>query len=507
MALKIVLDGETYLYDVEMPEQNADDFIYGWLLCKCRMIFDTMPHERIDIAGCEELSGALNVFASITQFTNKAIGVIEKGFAIGSKNVLFWNVSEDLRYKSLYDRLSKKSNIKYLNLELGFDRKLRKWKPTPLPMSVDALLKYIRENEIGKIVTVNSYVIDKYLHETGINLVTVFEHIGVRLITIDNDPFDITPTGFLRRLFLNSRFRFSNLSVLNEDFDKKNNVNAHYVAIPQGYGSEKPKELKDDYDVIVLSNSRFQNVKQVIKAIEIVMGGMKDKCQEINLWYLALRHLILNVFVIPEFRMQHYNAALHQFYFACVQWLKYEIIKEIKTDREVKVYGDVGWNEVCPQYYKGSLGNDEINRMYDEGNHLYLLLNASFSYLDASGPVYDVIRRRVQWINIPPMAKTKEFDGLGCVEYSGAERLNELINNYTVDKGYGKSIGYYESILKSSVDDIENHVFGLPQKVSEFTRQRLKHKKIIDRITKEYIDNNEPFLRHTYRRLFCEPGR
>ena len=429
LSLKTNFNGIINWHDLKLSVDVDNDVLVNWLLMKVDPIWALMPIDdelKINCQDIEDIKQAVFSLANILEATNEAIGKHIKSFS-RKDNILFWNVSEDMRYKSLYNRLNKNNDIQYINMDLGFDRVTRKWNHTDVSMSVDSLIKYLIDDEIGKIITVNSYVLDKYISSTAVNLMALCKHLGIEWITIDNDPADLNISGYYRRYAYNdtNNSRFSNLSCLVECFDKEyESNNIHYMAIPQDYGSEERSVLSNDYDIIVLSNSRYKNVQSMLSGIEAVCKSLPQETlyQDINTWYLAMRKLILEIMPLNEFKRFKQNSLLHHFYFACVQWLKFKIIGDVETDRKVKVYGDVGWHEVCKEYYCGSLDNNQVNSLYKESNHLYLLLNCSFSYLDASGPVYDVIRRNVPWINVPPMVKTDIFEPLDAVEYTDKNR-------------------------------------------------------------------------------------
>lgn len=539
LSLKTYFNGIVNWHDLKLSIDVPQDVITNWLLMKVKPIWELMPLDdfKISCQDIEDIKQSVYALANIIEATNEATNEAIKKYCNNKKwvsgsakdfldtsneivesfpkkddflkqeNILFWNVSEDMRYKSLYDRLNKNSNnsIKYFNMELGFDRIKREWNHTDVPMSVDEFVSYLAEHQIGKIITVNQYILDKYISSTAVNLMALCKHLGIEWITIDNDPADLNISGYYRRYAYNDNdnSRFSNLSCLVEYFDKEYDAsNIHYVAIPQDYSSEKRKQLTNDYDIIVLSNSRYQNVKSMLPGIETICNALLQETiyQDINTWYLAMRKLILEIMPFDELKRFKTNSLLHHFYFACVQWLKWKIIGDIETDRKVKVYGDVGWKEVCPQYYQGSLDNNQINTLYKESNHLFLLLNCSFSYLDASAPVYDVIRRNVPWINMPPMVKTDVFKPLSTVEYTDKISLNRLINDYNESNG----LDVYSDILSSSVADIENGILKIDENgESDYTFHRYEHAILMNEIVDDYLDMNEPFLRHCYEGLFC----
>ena len=464
----------------------GNDFLHNWLMLKSRDLFDSMPCEIPPVINPHELP--VNRWAMLLHVTNNTLKKVEKDTNGEYTNLLFWNVGNDIRYQGMCKVI--KPEV-YQNLDLGFDRKKRVWNKQEPPMPAEDLVKYLVDNKIGTLLTINSYLSDKYGSHYGVELGTLLKHMGVDYVTISVDPEDMSACGYMRRDFYNHK-QFSNLFILSESFAKKDII---HCAIPQDYSARPKRELPEDYDIVILSNSRWKNIESMKNAINAL------DVPDINLWYLAMRKLITEVMPIPYYKMNHINSILHHFYFACVNKQKHDIIGQIKTDRTVWVYGDDGWLNVCPEYYKGCLDNGEMERLFAEDGHLYLLLNASFTYLDASGPVYDMVARRLPWVNVPPMIKTEKYLGMGEIEYQDIAELNELINNYNPSDEYHRAQDLLRITYSASVDDIESVVRGLDSG-GVFQSELNEHKKLIDLLVNEYLMNNETFLRSCFRRLF-----
>jgi hypothetical protein len=215
---------------------------------------------------------------------------------------------------------------------------------------------------------------------------------------------------------------------------------------------------------------------------------------------MAMRRMILGG-DLTEYQRLWLNSILHQFFWMAAQDLKYQAIRALKTERPVDVYGDEGWRNVCPEYYRGSLNNEQINELFERDDILLLLANCSFTYQDASGPVYDMIRRGCHWINLPVVAKTDGLKGLEAIEYDTPERLNELVND--VKPAFEKAkegLSFYRIILQNSVKDLIEGIQGKPRlKLYDWKEQLLLHDEKLDEIIDAYTDKNEILLRASYR--------
>ncbi len=515
ICYKLDLGGQVSWYDAKFTAKDKD-LIFIWLLNLSKPVFQAMPLDTIKINCTEEIQKefktAINGFAGILNITNGSIKENQhlKGVNKDYTGLLFWNIGENPRYKALYEQLRKSnSDIYYLNHEPGFNKKTREWESSDTPMSINELLDYIRENKIKKIISINHYVPDKYIEKKGIFILPLLEYMGSEWIILDNDPPDLRPQGYLSKSFYNfSDLHFTTMSVLNKWWDKKYKIKTRYITIPHDYNNERKAELTDDYDIIVLTNSRIKNVESVRGIIDGIIPLFPEKTiyKDIYLWYLALRKLILEIMPLGEFERLKHNSHLHSFFFAFVSYLKHKIIADIKTEKQIRIYGDEGWKKLYPEYYKGLLNNEQIDKLYSESNHLFLLLNFSWSYLDASGPVYDVIARGVPFINVPPLVKAKDFEGFTNIEYSDKKQLNYLINNAKkaiYQEDFRNSFLLCKIVLRESCQEIEQSIMG--HKSNDLFGQFLKaHQTLIDSMVDEYLDQNENILRECFEQIFIK---
>jgi hypothetical protein len=217
---------------------------------------------------------------------------------------------------------------------------------------------------------------------------------------------------------------------------------------------------------------------------------------------MAIRRMILRM-DLKEYERLFAGSMAHQFFWMGAQDLKYQAIKALKTDRQIDVYGDVGWQNVCPEYYRGSLDNRQINELFEKDDFMLLLANCSFTYQDASGPVYDVMRRGVHWANLPVVAKTDWLEGLSNIEYDTPERLNELVNDIkpAFKKAHNGMI-FYRLLLQCSNDDLIGGITGAGSWRRGIWQQELYlHDEELDRALDAYTEQNEILLRTCYRMM------
>lgn len=505
-VMKIRADGfPLKMAEIRLPDWNikADSgFLLLWMLNVFKGYIDMLCQGRTNLTFdvgqkvMEKHGEDIRLFAQYLENTSLMADNLARA-ATGDR-LLFVNVSEDMRYGSLYSVIKESDpSALYLNYDLGFDREKREWGKGQNFMKPHEFLDYLIDNRVGTIVTVNHYLLDRYRHGYGVLLIPVLKKMGIRLVTIENDPPDLRPGGYLGRSFycVPDWPAFGNLGCLTAWWDTRHqNCNITPIAIPQDYRG-KTGRLSGDYRIVVLSNSRWPSVQGMRNYIDSLFESMQNPWSELTVWYMAMRRMILNG-DLTEYQRLAGNSRLHQFFWTAAQDLKYQAIKALKTDRPVDVYGDVGWQNVCPEYYRGSLSNRQIEELFQGDDILLLLANCSYTYLDASGPVYDMIRRGCHWINLPVVAKTEPLRGLEAIEYDTPERLNELVSDVgpAFEKAEG-SLGFYRELLQSSVNELVAKISGKNQHYTAWGRELVYHELELEKVLDDYTDKNEVMMR------------
>ena len=500
LGIDIDITGYQNSVSTTIGKQNLPhlgEVINNWMSYRFRPLYDRMPIESLDIHCSEPLLDTFNPHVTnaivLLGNTNSFISQnphLEK-IAESFENILFFNCGDDLRYKSFYNYLQKFVPIIYQNMDLGFNRIKRKWETAAPPMHVEELINYLVENKIKKIFTINHYLIDRYVAAFGIYLIPICKFMGIEFINIDHDPPDLRPGGYLHKAWQVGSQKFTCKSILQKYWDNFYEINCHYVAVPQDYSDVKFRKLNKNYDIVVLTNSRWDDVSSFKEQIDWLFDRLLD-LRSFHLWYLAMRQIILEK-DITEFEKLYCNSSLHSLMYMGRNYYKYLVLKKLNTKRKVTVYGDEGWLNVCPEIYGGSLNNEQIQKLNAENNHLYLLINPSYSYLDASGPLYDMIQRGLPFVNVSPVFKSDTFNGMQHIEYNGDM---EILDNY---KPPDPEI--YRSILEASTEDIAL-ILNDKQPNNIFSKHLVEHEKIIDKEINEYRLLNDSFLNLCYKRFF-----
>ncbi len=489
-------------------------FIFSWLMSNLKDTFSKMPSKleiKCPAQHVDYFKGSLYLLQQIFKHTRDVINNYSSkaGVCADNSKILFWNLSDNDRGKAFFSQLENSTDAIYLNYNARYDSLHRKSGDGGIPMDIADFVAYLKDNEIGKVVTINYLISNKYVEKSYINITSLCDFLGVEWVVIDNDPPDLDFEGFLVRAYQHhNSIGFSNLSLLNKHWDEKHRLDIIYSALIQDYSSScNESQLDEDYTVVIITNSRFERVQKVIPSIQFLLGKLpvESVLIDINTWYLATRYLLLYRLGLDEGEQYGYNCLLHNFYYNAVNYLKYYVVGNIKTDRPVQLYGDAAWQQLCPQYYKGLLSGAEIENLYKSSKYLFMLANCSMTYLDASGPVYDVVAKNVPWINVPAMAKTSSLEGMGSIEYSSIAQLNCLVNDYhAVKDGHVDStLSYYRSVLDDSMNQIVSVLGGVDnQSGSLFQSELVAHQAAVDAKVQTYLENNQQLLKETTKAIF-----
>ena len=527
LCLKVKNANSVFWKDVKINKENfkdTPDLCFWWLLNSLKPVFHSMPHDSIEtkfyvksIDDFEKLLDEKISFVSvILKNTNNMIkDCFEyKGIARENNGILFINSDSERRYIGFYNKMldDKSQEINYLNMKSGFNAEKREWGKSDIPIDINELINIIKEKKIRKIVSINVLLLSIYIINTGIFLNAVFSFIGIEHIIIDNDPYDLKPEGYLKMLFSNSESvpRFNCPYIFTKPWLKKYALtNIQRVPIPQYYKlhTDLP-ELPEDYSLLVLSNSRIENVRQMYFSIVFLLDHINEDFlyRDIQLWFLAMQYIITEVMDMNEFDRLKYNSNLHTFFYTVVQLLKYEVIEAIDTPRNIEIYGDRGWKILFPEYYRGMLNQREIEDKLSMNRYLCLLLNSSLTYFQASAPVYDAAALNVPFINMAALCKSNALQGLEKIEYSNNRELNALISDtsFLKNSDFRDSLKKYKRALIESTEFMHNKIIDFKYDGCNtfYHKELLEHDKLLDEMVFSYIDEKESFLRDCFDILF-----
>ncbi len=512
-------------FDLSKVNQGEEQFLLFWLLNGVKSVFFTMPFDDIAL---EYSQGALEKFKDHITFvqnclnnTNQVIKALNghRKAAASYDCTLLYNVDETPRFVGLFEKLKSldAQRTHYMNFSSGFNPVLRQWEDADVPMTIDALISTMIEKKIKKVISLNHYLLERYLFKNHLFLVPIFDFLGIEYVVVDNDPWDQSTAGYLIKKFYNhtgfKRFSFETLHHHWDDKYKMSNVT--YVTVPNTYESKSVlPRLNNPYEVVVLSKSRIDQVMSMINPLLYILEHMDPDSivYEIELWFYSLRHMILKMMPLNEFDQLRCNSLLFNFFYTITQFVKFITIDELDKDIPLSIYGDVGWQKVFPEQYKKYLSKPEMDELFSKNDKIFLLLNWQTSWLNASGPIYDAISRNIPFLSYPALVHTAKLEGLKMLEYNNAAQLKDKIqniNHIVTDEKLCRSLVYLKQIYNESMDGTVDIIMNNKQTDSyfgEYGQQRLELDEVLDREIKAYIDKKELFLRQSFNALFIQPA-
>jgi hypothetical protein len=484
-------------------------------------LFFDLPVDHIEVQLSEEcgqrFSGFFNFILNCLQITNEAIRRFKdkKGFAGNNETLLLYNIGNDSNFNILVEQLKRKASgkIQTLNFDPGFNPVERRWEKTDPPMTVDEFVSLISDNNIGKIVSINHYLLEKYL-EKGVYLIALIKFFGLEHIIVDLDNYDLSPQGYQTKVFYNcssfDRFSYTYFHKYWDQYYKLDNVK-RLAYLKNSEEKFKFQEISDDYGVLITSNSRIRDVISFLNPMLFLLDHFPGETfiTEFELWYYSLRYMILNIMDFNEFEKLHYNAFLQRFVYTITQLMKYDVIDSIQSERKIDLFGDSGWQHIFPEHYKRFLERKEIDQIVSEKRSLLLLFNWQTSWLESSAIIYEAMNYRIPFINHPPLVKTKILSALGNLEYQNPDELNQRIENIKpfLSSHVEAALNELNSLFKNNLDGMTDRILNRTTSDTSqdrFCDQLQKHDELLDQKVIAFIDTNEAMLRKTFKNLFLE---
>ncbi|MGO9014976.1 MAG: hypothetical protein ACLQF0_08350 [Dissulfurispiraceae bacterium] len=533
LYLKFYGNGKLIAQDsLTLEEINTADeeYIYFWLLNAGKNIFRHMPLAGFsDMKGScsaevwKKISGPVNTFADILRNTNRFLSehMHLKGIAAEYKKILFYNEGDNERVFSFFGKCSEMDpeHVLYRIVESGWDNNTRMFDSSKASfMSPHELAKFIKEEKIKKIVTVNDYYAGLVLENHRIHIMPILLFMGVELVMMDGDSYLETFVGYIRKASYSYDMfpRFSVFPYFERYYDEKFDLkNIYYVPYPHDYEDDDCSfEIRDDYSLLILSSTRFRQVVTPIYSILYLLDFLDEKrlFTELELWWLSLRWMILNEMKLNEVQRRYDEFRLGTFFYqSCLSFLKYEVIDSIRTDRKVLLYGDPPWELLFPEYYqKKYLNIQEKDEMFSEQRYLHLLMNISLFYPETHPTVNDALMRKVPFISHPHLVETPPYSGFSHIEYNDAAELNCLIkdiNKSLNNVEFKTSVKNYKKVMKTSQTEMaENIMFdkALAADGGSYLRECEPNDALLNEMIQEHIKDKREFLETTFEALFVK---
>lgn len=523
LTLKVNIDGDITIREKRLAYEdkiNIDNMLFYWVLNTIKPVFFRMPlgdaaihyNKAVENTGVKKL---LQFCHDLLVKTNQLITQYStlKGAATGNDGLLLYNCDSSHFYTNFfrYFQEADKDRSFYLNMKTGFDPLKRQWGEPEFPMTLDELIQFILKNKIKRVLSPNHYMIEHYFGKKHLYLLALFHFIGVEFIVVDNDNGDVSPEGYLIKDFFNFK-EFKRLSfgfMMRNWFGKLRFDNAQITPTAAEYSIDAPYNITDEYQVLVLSNSRAGEIPRVINPLLYVMGQLDQNnlYEEFHMWFHSLRHLILDVMELPSFERFQYGSSLFRFFYLGLQYLKFVIVDSISRDYTVRVYGDEGWGKVLPEQYQNKwLNKDQIKAEIATNRNILLPFNFTHAWPTTPGPLLTAISYNIPFLSMPAMVHSKEFEGFKKIEYRNADDINAAIKNIKAifqDPELINSIRFYKKIVSDNLTTLSDQLLHLEKDQApfedEYIRQFHINYQMVEDKVKAYVETHDEFLRDTFR--------
>jgi len=514
-----------------MKSPNFLNDIFYFILYSLKDLFAKMPIAKLhvncnfedikDETVIKKIKSILDRVAQVVNTTNAIIKNKEKDIFNKNKSVAFFELpkkaikkatlKEDLGGNWFEDFFVKNcSEIQSYFFDfpnhIVFNSQERRWENTGFVFRFEDLYKLIEKYSIKKIVYQNFYLFEHFLYTQHIFLPGILDFLGVENIGFDYDGYEYGFIELEKVMFHTEKnIRFNPYPTSENYWDKKYLLkNIQYTALGAHHGFlDKKFQLNDDYDLVILSNSRLDAVKGQLSSILFVLSGIDENrvFKDFQIWGWSMIEIIKNHLNITDGEKLLFSGKIFGLLYHIGQFLKYEVIESLKTVRDIKIYGDSNWGILFPEYYQNKFLNKiEIQNLYRNNDKLLLCFNHGVNYLEASGPVVDSISKKIPFFNFPLVVKSENFKGFEEIEYNNIEELNMKIN--AAGSIYKKlslknSIEEYRKIMQSSEKEISDYVFNKAEFPSDggiYYKDYLEHEKLLKDEINVYISQNKAFL-------------
>lgn len=521
ICLKIKKDEIYHWFYQPIPENKVrhQEIIYFWILSKLKHAFYLMPVKHIKVDHSKEvvdyLGEYLKICLVILKNTNDLIGRYhnKKNSAGEFKRVLMFNVGGNQVGLEHYNHASRKfkEKVLYQDMVTGFNAELRVWEHADPPFEIDDLVKYLLANQVKRIISINHYLLEKYLFMKGYYLLAVLDYLGMDYVIIDQDVYELSWHGYLHQdLFNNAKWQRYSHSNVHEYWNSHwQQENISYIGLINFTKKEsKSFDIDPEYKIAIMSHSRFENVKNALPVFLYVTHhlGEENLFYNFQIWYRALRYMILEMMQMDDLEKMYYLCQLISVFYTSIQILKFEVIENLKTEHLIEIYGDNGWGKVFPQYFQNAYLDQKAKDDMLRSKKYMVLIPPSFAVnlLFRELTILDAISNGVPFLYMSSQAKLAGFEAMDAVEYSSNKDLNSKIDR--IDKIYQNqellnTLEKYRRLIVDHSIDFTDHLFSIETADHLYRGYDPYLDQVdadLDKSIKSFIDKNEIFLRNCF---------
>lgn len=377
--------------------------------------------------------------------------------------VLVYSMGENQFLEDSYERCKKMgfTHVLYREFSCGFDSKERHWQGEINCFSPDELMNFIVENKIKRIISINMYYVQFLAQHYGVMIQTVFEKLGLEYTIVDWDIYAINDRLGLNKLVYDhsEMQRFDIFPSIQRAWNKLLGFEStHYYCVSlvgeSNQNVSKGKEswlLNDDYSVLAAGHARIETLLEANRMEKVLAVwnefSMSEVFNDFQLWFYSASSYLLQYLRRPTSRKLELWAKLVQLHFDGITLLKYEVLDQLNTERDVYLYGDEGWAKLFPQYYTGEhLGKKQLWERLSSKKYLNLQFNNVFSYYECNPVCCDALSCGVPFLGLPALVKEPEEQALSSLEFCSGQEMNQKVgdfNAYLNNEELEKAINEY----------------------------------------------------------------
>lgn len=517
----------TIIYSDQLVSHTQEislDYLFPWLFNSFNSIYSLPLSTKINV----KLTGdpsfqepVINVIKALFQILAFTRQKIEANLSLASetnnfKGKLFLNLGETPFLNNLYqESLSRDPDHTHYD-PCHFLNDYYNKQPTQLP-SFEELILVIREKQIKYIYTHNTSYIRYFIEYHKVFLPTLLERLGVELVIVDFDTYNqMDGFYYLKQCLNNSHFRrYCIMPHIESYWDKKLELrNIHYFPTPFKVddNNEKLNILDNDFKIIITTWARLPQIIHYMKLIVFFLQYVDFSRPILNyqiLFHSLTEMLLKDTTISTQSKMRQYFL-LSEMYYQTNSILKFEIIDQIKTNREICLYGEDDWGLFFPQYYKGLSDQNKLKEILSQNSYLQILMNSNYSYYENNPMFLKLLNANNPYLGFCSVITDDDLQGLRLLEYSNIDELNskiENINTLSHAAEFQSSKKILGKKINNSIDDFYDHLLNSnnPERKDLLFERIVDEKRLnSEKTILEFIKNNQSRLEECLDRIKSE---
>ncbi len=520
-ALQVTCDSR-FEIDITLDARGdvSAEYLFHWLLYNSRNLFfhrlpivattgtdgtTTIPFSfsiSKDLGDIDLVKRVVLKYFEVVHRTNALMCQIAhlKNAAAAHNTLLVYNVDRTQSLKELFERYQLQGHsVLYQDLLTGWNPSKREYEAATF-FAPEELLNFIFENKIKTIFSLNHYY-SSYMHDKySIQILAVLNFIGAELVYYDLDTYESVPHGEMSKSSENypGFRRFSampNVCLWDKAFGN-DNITPVPILIPIA-AKKDSVPLDDDFEILVASNSRVKDTAPFLQSCLFILETCRDDhvFYDFQMIHYAMRSLLSDS-PLPLTTRLAIDSRISHFHICVMSLLKMEILSKLQTSHKIRLYGDEGWNVVCPEHFQNKyLPNKECYELMATGKYLRLLFNQNFSYAENNPVHIEAIRNGHPFLCYPSLAATEEFAPLQGLEYKNLTELSQkiedapkLLRSEKINSAFSAVANTYNTSLTELFDFLikpkKDLVFH-----GHFYAQHQAHKKIFSTSLTDFFKN------------------